>query len=139
MKRKGVCAAIAVVICLSLGISGCAGINSFLTGPVKALLCSPTDEQVEQAQTAADFLELVSGFVSGDFRLDILKARHIFFNVAIPAFCVTLEQLEEAINTFDQAALILEDQANENQAIKAWFEISQPVPDISSLRELVKK
>ena len=104
--------------------------------PVKGILCPPNETQVDQAAAAAKFLGSMLG---KDWSSQVDLARQTFLNVA-ERICVGLDQLQDAVATFDSAAMVVRT-ANEQKAEKyGLFKdyVGLQVPDISALRQVVK-
>lgn len=121
--------AILIVMAMALStLSGCATMQK-----IEQVLCDPTATQVEQAQKAAAFLDMVAGMVGSQYSTWYFVAKNTFLMVR-PGLCVAIAQLQEAIRAFDTAVATLQKQEKATGA-KATL----AVPNIDALRAAAVK
>ena len=101
---------------------------------VNQKLCNPSQAQQDAAAKAVAFIEMAMQYVPSSLQAVYLTAKGTFMLVK-PGLCVGLDQLQAAIEQFDDAVR----QVQANVKATATPGVTVQVPDISALRMAVRK
>ena len=99
----------------------------------KNLLCNPTVAQVNTAKNSVAFLDWGFTLIGQPGISAAITAAVLVFNRIRPGMCVTLDELEAALNTVDQVDLVIAGQEEVNPTLR----IIRPrfsKPDMTALR-----